>query len=164
MPFQRVTREIVIGKHELDRLIARVGQAAEADTYDMLDAIGQVLEDSARRRITDTKRTPGGERWKPWSKAYAKTRGAGKSLGRDRGHLLDSLTHQVDGKETVEVGATMVYAAAFQHGLDYQRVSDQAHVKMPGRAFLDSEPGFSDPHDREEIRDIVREYLSEALS
>jgi phage virion morphogenesis protein len=159
MALQSTTGAVVIGTRELEALIARVRAAEAADTFEMLDAIGDQQENAARRRLFDTKTAPDGRHWAPWSKAYAKTRGPGKSLGRDAGHLGDSMTHVVDGKDAVLVGSNMVYAGAFQHGLDYTRMRDRAHVSMPGRPYLDTEPGFADSRDRDEIREITRDFL-----
>lgn len=160
---QANTGAVVIGVRELERLIDRVRAAEDADTFPMLDAIGQQQEDAARRRLFETKMAPDGRRWAPWSKAYAKTRGPGKSLGRNEGHLGDSMTHVVAGREAVEVGSNLAYAAAFQFGQDYTRVRDKAHIFQPGRPYLDTEPGFADPRDREEIRGITREFLEGLL-
>lgn len=145
---------ITIGTRELEQLIARVRDASEADTYDMLDAVGQQQEDAARRRILETKRSPGGERWAPWSEAYARTRGPQHSLLRNEGHLADSLTHNVVGKDAVEVGSNMVYAGRHLFGDGFV-----LRGRIPARPYLDTDGKFADPQDREELRDIVRDFL-----
>lgn len=150
MATQSQNATITIGKAQLEQLIAKVSAATAADTRGLLDAIGQQQEDSARRRIFETKRAPDGKRWKAWSRAYAETRGPQHSLLRDRGALAESLTHAVDGKEAVEVGSNMNYAGALLFG-------------RHARPFLDVEPGFADPHDRDEIRDLVGDFLEGLL-
>ena len=144
---------IVIGHNQLARLARHVTEAAEADLYPMLDAIGQTIEDNARRRIFESKREPNGKRWKPWSERYAKTRKSHHSLLQDTGALADSLTHTVDGKEVV-VGSNLVYAATHQWG-DEER-------KIPARPYLSGE-GFEDESEREELRDVLREFLGSVL-
>lgn len=153
---QSSVRSIVIGVHELNKLAAKVAASQDGELRALLDAIGQQQEDSARRRITETKTAPDGTRWPAWSKSYAETRKAGKSLLRDEGHLADSLTHVVDGNDAVEVGSNMVYAARHLYG-DAQPLRG---AKMPQRAYLDTEPGFSDSRDRAEIRDLMRDFMA----
>lgn len=153
MALQNSTSAIVLGTRELDRLIAKVRDATHADTFEMLDAIGQQQEDAARRRIIETKRAPDGQRWQRWSPGYAKTRSPQHSLLRNEGHLADSMTHQVDGKDAVEVGSPMIYAAQHLFG----------GPRIPARPYLDTDGGFADPSDREEIRDIVRTFLEELV-
>jgi phage virion morphogenesis protein len=160
---QAQTRGIVIGKHELERLIATVQAATAADTHAMLDAIGQQQEDAARRRIYETKSSPDGERWPAWSRAYAETRGAQHSLLLGEGELAESMTHEVLSRDAVEIGSPMVYAGVHLYGAEYSRVRDRAHVRIKARPYLDTEPGFGDAHDRQEIRDITREFLGGLL-
>jgi phage virion morphogenesis protein len=149
------TRSIVIGVRELQELAARVSRSTDAEMHVLLDAIGQQQEDSARRRIGETKKAPDGSKWPAWSKRYARTRPAGKSLLQNEGDLLDSMTHVVDGKDAVEVGSNLVYAAIHLFG------DDESNI--PSRAYLDTEPGFADPHDRSELRDIVRDFMGGLL-
>lgn len=148
---QASTRSIVIGVREIEKLAAQVAASRDEDVRKFLDAIGQQQEDSARRRIAETKTSPDGQKWPSWSKKYAKTRGAGKSLLRNEGALADTMTHVVEGRDAVEIGSNMVYAASHLYG--------DAERGIPQRAFLDTEPGFSDSRDREEIRDIARAFM-----
>lgn len=146
---------IEISTAQLDHLIARVNAASRAGLHDLLDAVGQQQEDAARKRITDTKKSPSGVSWKSWSPAYAKTRASRHSLLQGEGDLADSMTHQVDtGSAAVEVGSTMVYAGAHLFG----------HKGIPAREYLDTDGGFADADDRDELRDIVTAFLEEALS
>jgi phage virion morphogenesis protein len=143
---------IVIGYKQLEALHARVREAQDADLHDLLDSIGQTMEDHAKRRIAESKRSPAGKRWAPWSQRYAKTRHGGHSLLRSEGHLLDSITHQIEGKEVV-VGSNLVYAATHQWGDDER--------KIPARSYLSE--AFEDETEREDVRDVLRVFLSEIL-
>ena len=146
---------IEISAGQLDALIARVSRASRAGVHELLDAVGQQQEDAARKRITDTKKTPGGTSWKAWSLDYAKTRGSQHSLLQGEGDLADSMTHQLDvGSAAVEVGSPMVYAGAQLYGYE----------GIPAREYLDTDGGFADPEARDELRDIVETWLSEAFA
>jgi phage virion morphogenesis protein len=153
---QASTRAIVIGVRELEKLAAVVAASKDHELHDMLDAIGAQQEDAARRRIGETKTSPDGKKWPAWSKEYAASRGPGKTLLQSTGQLRDSLTHVIDGKEAVEVGSNLSYAARHLFG--------DAVPGIPRRSFLDTEPGFADSRDREEIRDIVRDFLGGVLT
>lgn len=152
---QASTRAIVIGVHEIEKLAAMVAASKDEDVRKFLDAIGAQQEDSARRRIAETKTSPDGRKWPSWSRKYAATRGAGKTLLRNEGALVDSMTHVVEGRDAVEIGSNMIYAASHLYG--------DAERGIPQRAFLDTEPGFSDSRDREEIRDIARAFMEGLL-
>jgi phage virion morphogenesis protein len=143
---------IEINAAQLDQLIARVRRAALADKRGLLDAIGQQQEDAARKRITLTKRTPGGTRWRDWSADYRRTRIPGQhSLLRDRGDLLDRMTHAVEGDDAVLVGSPMEYAGYHLFG-------------KHARPFLDTDGGFADPKDRDEISDLVEAFLTDLIA
>ena len=149
-PYQASSRGIVIGMEQLERL--KRGAAAMANAphaHQLADHIGQVMEDNARKRIRETKRAPSGKRWKPWSDSYKQTRGPQHSLLVGEGDLADSITHVVHGPLEVEVGSNLDYAAAHLFGLP-----DQG---LPARPFLDTDGGFADASEREEIRDVLRE-------
>jgi phage gpG-like protein len=160
MAYQSQTGTIVIGTRELERLAARIKAAAETDLFDFLDAVGQTIEDSARRRITSTKRAPNGTRWKPWSAGYAATRGPQHSLLRNEGHLGDSMDHYVDaGDSSVHVGSNLVYAGRMLFGDDGFVGPVRGGGRIPARPYLDTDGGFADPLDREELRDLARDFL-----
>lgn len=154
-----MSASIVIGSRELERLMKSLEQPGER-VEQLLDAIGQQQEDSARYRITQTKRAPDGTRWAPWSRMYAKTRHAGHSLLRDEGKLVDSLTHNVLGRHAVEIGSNMHYAGYLQDGT----TKPDGGVLMPARPFLSSDDGIEDPADRQEIREIVRAWFDGAVA
>jgi phage virion morphogenesis protein len=155
-PRQSSSSAIVIGINELETLQKRFAKLGEAlgNSDDLVDMIGQQQADSAKRRIGETKRTPAGKRWKEWSEPYAQTRAAKHSLLVSTGALLDSITHTVVSPGEVMVGSNLAYAGAHLRGVP---------GKMPARPFLDTEGGFADPHDRAEIRDILRAVLRQAI-
>ena len=146
---------IVIGHRQFDALVSHVRtRAADVDVHQLLDELGQTVEDAARRRILDEKRAPDGRRWAPWSERYARTRGPQHSLLRgNTGYLADSLDHQVDG-DTVIVGSNLVYAASHQFGDEDRRI--------PARPFI-SDSAFEDETEREELRDVLRAFLKGAV-
>ena len=154
---------IVIGVNEIEILRRKMLAASQADLENVLGEIGQTLEDSARRRIAETKKSPEGKRWAPWSPAYAETRSAQHSLLRSTGNLLDSLTHQVDTSALeVEVGSNMVYAARHLFGDPLGTI--RGGGRIVARPYLDTSGEIQDSHDRQEIREIVRDFMREALS
>jgi len=160
MAYQAQSGTVVIGTQELARLAARIRSASETDLFDFLDAVGQTLEDSARKRITQTKQAPDGKRWTPWSESYAETRGSQHSLLRDEGHLGDSMDHTVDGSaKVVFVGSNLVYAGRMLFGDDGFMGPVRGGGRIPARPYLDTEGGFADPLDRDELRDLAREFL-----
>lgn len=142
---------IEISTEQFDRLVARVRRASHANLRPLLDAVGQQQEDAARKRITRTKRTPGGTRWKAWSRDYARTRGPQHSLLRDTGELADRMTHVEDvSAASVEVGSPMEYAGAHLFG-------------KRARPYLDTDGGFADPHDRAELLDLLEMFIEGEL-
>lgn len=151
-PRQQQTGAVVIGLHELERLRKRFGDLREQmqDTTELVEAIGNQQAESARRRIANTKRDPSGKRWKAWSRAYAKTRKAHHSTLVSTGTLRDSITYRPISPSEVQVGSTLNYAGVHLRGSPAR--------KIPQRAYLDTEPGFADSHDRAELRDIIREF------
>lgn len=155
-PAQRETRGIVIGIRELERLREKFAHLEEAlkQSPELADAIGEQQVASAKRRIRQTKKSPEGKPWKPWSQKYAKTRKRQHSLLIATGSLRDSITHNVLSPGEVEVGSN----------LDYARVHLMGSEDVPARPYLDTEGGFGDPHDRAEIREILRDFLRGELS
>lgn len=149
-PYQSQSRGIVIGMEQLERLKrGAAALAANAHSTQLADAIGQQQEDAARRRIRETKRSPTGKRWEKWSERHADTRSSEHSLLVESGALADSMTHNVIGPLEVQVGSNLEYAAAHLFGVPEHH--------LPARPYLDTDGGFADPRDREEIRDILRE-------
>lgn len=150
-PYQADSSGIVIGMHELERLrkkFADVGDLLTTDT-ELASAIGQQQVDSARNRIRYTKRSPSGKRWASWSKSYAKTREPRHSLLVGEGLMADSLTFDVPSPLEVRVGSPLPYFGAHLYGVPAR--------KLPARPALDTQPGFADPTDRREIRELLRD-------
>jgi phage virion morphogenesis protein len=150
---------IEINTDQLQRLIRKTQTAASRDDVEgLLDAVGQTAEDHARKRILQTKRAPDGEAWKPWSDSYAKYRRRQSkpgSLLHQSGDLARRMTHTVDvGSDSVDVGSNMIYAGAQQYGYD----------GIPARPYLDTEPGFADSAEADEIQDMVSIFLGELLT
>lgn len=153
---QNQTGAVVIGLHELEALQKRFQHLSEQLQHDdsLVEQIGDQQANSAKRRIMEAKREPSGQRWKPWSERYRKTvKNPNHSLLRKTGALLDSITYEVRGPWEVEVGSNLEYAGAHLRGTD----------RIPARPYLDTEPGFSDPSDRRELREIVRDYLDDVV-
>jgi phage gpG-like protein len=151
-PYQESSSGVVIGMQQWERLqrnVADLQRALPPHSTVLADRIGQQQEDSARRRIRETKRSPSGKRWPVWSPSYRKTRGPEHSLLVDTGALADSMTHVVLSPIEVAVGSNLTYANAMLFGVP--------HLRIPAREYLDTGGGFADPHDREEIRDLLRE-------
>jgi phage virion morphogenesis protein len=155
-PAQRDTRGIVIGIRELERVREKFAdlETALKESTELADAIGEQQVASAKRRIRQTKKSPEGKPWQPWSQKYAKTRKRQHSLLIASGALRDSITHHVLSPGEVEVGSNLDYARAHLMGTE----------DIPARPYLDTEGGFADPHDRAEIRDILRDFLRDELS
>jgi phage virion morphogenesis protein len=145
---------IEVDTKQLRKLQRKLLALADTDFGPLLDAIGQQQEDSARRRIFETKRSPLGFKWAAWSERYARTRGPHHSLLRRTGAFGDSLTHVVDGM-SVLIGSNLVYAETHLHG-DPER-------NIPARPFLDISGRWQDPEDRAEILDEVEAFLEGLL-
>lgn len=99
------------------------------DTHDLLDTIGQQVENQTKGRISSGEMVgPDGipwpdlsidyERWKVRKKGWAVT------MLRLEGHLLESIQHIVSGDE-VEIGSNLVYAHANQETRPYLGISDE---------------------------------------
>lgn len=145
---------IEVDTKQLLALQRKLRQASETDFEPLLDSIGQTLEDNARRRIFESKRSPLGFRWANWSERYAKTREPHHSLLRNEGHMADALTHVVDGK-SVLVGSSMIYAATHLFG--------DAERNIPARPYLDISGQWQDVEEREEILDDIEAFLVDLL-
>lgn len=154
-PYQAQSGAVVIGTKELEKLRKKFADVAADLTRDteLVEAMGHQQATSAVRRIRETKRSPAGRRWAPWSRGYAKTREPRHSLLVNTGHLADTMTYEVLSPSQVLVGSPMNYAGAHLHGVPKRN--------LPARPFLDTEPGFADSRDRQELRDILRAFWEE---
>jgi phage virion morphogenesis protein len=94
-----------------------------------LDQIGKKFVQSTRNRITNTKESPNGKPWAPWSLATLVGRlrrgTAGSGLLYETGNLADSIQSKVQGKTAV-VFSNAPYAGFLQAGTD----------RMPARPFI----------------------------
>ena len=129
------------------RLAGRLERLAQLDTTPLLEAIGAEVESQTRRRISVDKESPAGMPWPEWSADYAATRHKGQSLLEGEGHLLGSITHQVEG-DSVLIGSPLIYAATHQFG-DVER-------GIEPRPFLGLEGD-----DLDDVVGLVEDYLEQ---
>lgn len=141
--------DVTIDIRQLTSLGEVFRRASRAGVGQILDEVGQAAEDGARERISDTKESPDGEKWKAWSERYAKTRHGGNSLLQSEGGLLDSLTHNV-GSDFTMAGSNLVYASRQFFG------DDEGPGSIPSRQAL----GIGE-HEREAFGDIVEHWAAE---
>jgi phage virion morphogenesis protein len=120
------------------------------DLSDPLESLGAVLLSSTLGRF-ERGVGPDGVQWRPSSRAIDQ---GGQTL-IDTGLLRSSMVYQT-GPDSVRVGSNMVYASIHQEGGQAGR---GGKVQIPARPFL----GI-DAEDRDEIRAIVDDWISEALS
>lgn len=148
---------VQIDDRELQAWLDRFAQQSGPDGLQrILDAIGAELESRVDRRF-DTKTDPSGAPWAPLAAStrerYAKADGAkGKgSLLIREGHMLDSLSHQVEGS-AVLVGFGVPYAAYHEF----------ATRRMPRRGLLTADPeaGELGEGDRRSILDLLADHFS----
>jgi len=146
----------------LDALLKR-GQ----DMRPVYSAIGQEMENRVRARF-ETKADPAGEPWAPWRprtvKQYDKAdtvKGRGRrpdrvvrsgSLLERSGHMLGSLSYQVDG-EGVRIGFGMPYALYHETGT----------TRMARRGLLADDDSTLGDADERAILDLVGAYFAEAV-
>ncbi len=88
------------------------------DLRPVMDEIGQSLVASVIDRF-ERERGPGGGPWKPSARATRGKRGRGQTL-TDTGRLRASITHRA-GRDAVEVGTNVAYAAIHQFGGQIER-------------------------------------------
>lgn len=98
--------------------IARRLQAVDVDRREPLEAIGAAWETTTRERFA-TGKAPDGTPWKP-SLRVKEHGGKTLVLEGERGGLLGSITHRVDG-DSVQVGTNKVYGRIHQFGGTIQR-------------------------------------------
>ena len=88
-----------------------------------LDVADGIAED-ARIRVEDETTGPNGERWDPWSPAYADTRGPQHKLLFSTGALADSILAQAQGVKSV-VGSDLPYAIRQHNARPYVGLSPE---------------------------------------
>ena len=136
--------EVTVDDAEARAALARLVARAE-DLTPVMDEIGGALVLSTQRRF-ELGAGPGGLAWKPSQRALAE---GGKTLV-DTARLLASLTHRA-GRDRVDVGTNVVYAAIHQFGGPAGR---GLKTTLPARPFL----GLDDD-DRREIVAIVGDAI-----
>lgn len=161
--------DITIDDGEIAAALARVKQL-EGDLPGLLDDIGASVAGAARHRF-ETNVDPEGEPWEPsasaWNNSTSEERGR-TLVGR--GHLRDSITHQVSGDE-VAIGTNVVYGAIHQFGGKIEPKAGShlvfkiggafikvSSVELPARPYL----GLSGD-DREEVLAQAEDWLADAI-
>jgi phage virion morphogenesis protein len=111
----------------------------------VLEQMGKEAVTSAQNRIRNTKTSPDGQPWAPWSMATQRAnRGKGGSLLFRTGALLNSIQYRVSDK-TLTVYSNSGYGKYHQFGTP----------KMPARPFL----GWNQ-QDINKVRDILRNTIN----
>lgn len=129
------------------RIARRLERLVQLDVEPLLEGIGAEVESQTRRRIQVDKHGPAGEAWPEWSAGYAETRHSGQGLLQGAGHLLDSITYQVDG-DSVLVGSPLVYAATHQFGDEARGIEARPYLGLEGE-------------DYEDVVGMIEDYLEE---
>lgn len=142
--------QISINAKDLDRVQRLLDRLARADFAEVLDTIGASVESQVRRRISTEKQAPDGSAWPAWSDRYMR-RGTGYALLKTReANLFGSITYNVMGRDSVEIGSPLIYAATHQFGDDDRNI--------PARPYL----GLSS-EDEDDIQDDIEAWLEEIL-
>lgn len=100
---------------------------------DLLHALGAVVENQTKRRISDEKTAPDGRPWPDWSPQYEATRHGNQSRLEDGGDLRDSIQFFVE-RDSVRVGSPLAYARVHQEGFN-GAVSVSPHTRLITQAF-----------------------------
>ena len=124
----------VIGAEKLQQVRLAIEKLADSSLQqELLESIGAVVESQTRRRISDEKTSPAGERWEEWSGGYRKTRSGNQSLLQGNGDLLDSIQYIVE-RGRVRVGSPLSYSCVHQDGFAGS-VPVSAHKRLIHQAF-----------------------------
>ena len=161
MPGARLTVELT-GIGETERRLRALAEAGHDLTPAMRD-IGEYLVRVTKDRFAD-ERDPDGAPWAPLSEATKarKRRNAGRIL-TEHGYLGGGIVYQAGASE-VEAGSPLIYAGTHQFGAEAGSFGSTAGGRpipwgdIPAREFL----GLSEA-DRDEIEDILRDYLLSQL-
>ncbi|WP_328184630.1 phage virion morphogenesis protein [Marinobacter sp. OP 3.4] len=97
------------------RLQERIERLGRVNRRELLEQLAGVVESQVRRRISEEKESPDGERWQAWTSDYAATRHGGQSLLEGDGGLIDSVTSEIDGDQAL-TGSNLVYFAIHNFG------------------------------------------------
>ena len=124
----------VIGAEKLQQMRLAIEKLSDSSLQqELLESIGAVVESQTRRRISDEKTSPAGERWEEWSEGYSKTRSGNQSLLQGNGDLLDSIQYIVE-RGRVRVGSPLIYSGVHQDGFAGS-VPVSAHKRLIHQAF-----------------------------
>ena len=124
----------VMGAEKLAQIRMAIEKLSDSSLQqELLESIGAVVESQTRRRISDEKSSPAGEKWQAWSDGYGKTRHGNQSLLQGNGDLMDSIQFIVE-RGRVRVGSPLAYAAVHQDGFS-DSVSVSAHKRLITQAF-----------------------------
>lgn len=124
----------VIGAERLAKMRMAIEKLSDSSLQqELLESIGAVVESQTRRRISDEKTSPAGERWQEWSEGYRKTRNGNQGLLQGNGDLLDSIQYIV-GHGLVRVGSPLSYSGVHQDGFSGS-VAVSAHKRLIHQAF-----------------------------
>jgi len=124
----------VYGAEKLAQMRMAIEKLSDSSLQqELLESIGAVVESQTRRRITDEKTSPAGERWEEWSPGYRKTRNGNQGLLQGNGDLLDSIQYVVE-RGHVRVGSPLSYSGVHQDGFSGS-VQVSAHSRLVHQAF-----------------------------
>lgn len=124
----------VMGAEKLAQIRLAIEKLSDSSLQEeLLESIGAVVESQTRRRISDEKTSPAGEKWQDWSEDYRETRHGNQSLLQGDGGLMDSIQHIVE-RGRVRVGSPLGYAGVHQDGFAGS-VSVSAHKRLITQAF-----------------------------
>lgn len=110
---------------------------------EVAEVAAAVLESQTRARFA-REVSPQGDQWAPWSEEYAARRPSKGGILDLSGALVDAIFARPTGRDSVEVGSGVEYAAAHQEGTE----------DIPARPFL----GLG-PADEVELVRAVEEHL-----
>jgi len=143
-------REVLDALHELQR---RMG-----DLTPVMRGIAGVMADATERAFGNEEDPATGLAWHPLMASTVKMRGGDAHPILQRSGQLASSVVTDYGADFAQIGTNKVYAAMHQFGGVTSPNSMIPGKTIPARPFL----GLGDD-DQEEILDIVRGYLGEAL-
>lgn len=124
----------VIGAEKLQQMRMAIEKLSDSSLQqELLESIGAVVESQTRRRISDEKTSPAGERWEEWSEGYRKTRSGNQSLLQGNGDLLDSIQYIVE-RGRVRVGSPLSDSGVHQDGFAGS-VPVSTHKRLIHQAF-----------------------------
>ncbi len=140
--------DVKVDFHEIQKALDGI-RSRVTNPRPMLNQIGQVIVEDIKRSITQTKASPDGTKWQPWSpstlKARTKKGNAAKGLLWDSGKLVGSINYQIIGSHnTLQIGSNVYYAEYLNDGTEH----------MPARPFL----GISS-RAQQDINEVIRLYF-----